>query len=522
VSRLPFAPIWLAIGLATLAFAVVGTVSRPALYSDSAWGLLGWDAVRGWAFNHPVVPDAANISRDIVGFMTAWTPGQHVFPGALETLGLDLGLSCVLVATAFSIAGLVGWHALYRAFGFPPRTVVVALAVMVFSRFFNLPFTIYNGGEVLMFGVAPWFTLLVWRMRALPWRGVPALLAGSFVVFLAKLSGIVFAAAAVGAAALCGDQPWRQRDTARRIVVAALVIGVVGVTFYLAWFAHGWTAASGSPGAHTPSLAVSLAVAVSALWTASLSLGDLVAFLLLNPGRPVLTSIAEIYFALLPATLALLGWVTWSLRETHGEYLRFVGLLVVAMGAVVVATMVRGSVSLDERHFRILALLALVGIVHIVLGTPRRGLRLLFGVLVVGAGIYAVTSFIARAEANHHRPLGIRGLRHIIASAPVLDYIRAIDRVGPNGDIPLILVTSPDIGLEVRHSRVLSNHADFQSIPELRRQVYRGRVPRLYVLVQKALVANGKADVILQSFVDYRSDEWSSLPLGDFVAFKAS
>ena len=71
----------------------------------------------------------------------------------------------------------------------------------------------------------------------------------------------------------------------------------------------------------------------------------------------------------------------------------------------------------------------------------------------------------------------------------------------------------------MRNARSWSNHADFESIADLRKQIRRGRVDRLYVIVQQKLVDNGKADEILRSFVDYPIERWAKIPLGDFVCF---
>jgi hypothetical protein len=53
----------------------------------------------------------------------------------------------------------------------------------------------------------------------------------------------------------------------------------------------------------------------------------------------------------------------------------------------------------------------------------------------------------------------------------------------------------------------------------MRNLKFRGRVPRLYVIVQKRLVAQGKAQAMVEQFVDYKPSEWKEMPLGDFVCF---
>ena len=105
------------------------------------------------------------------------------------------------------------------------------------------------------------------------------------------------------------------------------------------------------------------------------------------------------------------------------------------------------------------------------------------------------------------------------ATPQLLDFIRKIDVSGPDARRTLIFMPSPELILEVKNARSWSNHADFESIDDLRKQIRRGRVDRLYVIVQRKLLDNGKADAILRSFVDYPIDGWTRIPLGDFVCF---
>lgn len=505
-----------------IGYAIAGAVVRPAMFSDSGWGFLGWDTqARALAFNHSVGPHPDDISRDIERFMSTWTPGQHVLPGLVERLGLSLGLAILVVVTVFSVLGLVGWYALYRAFGFPLPTIAVALLVVTCSRFFNLAFTIYTGGEVLLFGVTPWFVLLAWRLRALRWTAVPPLIAGIAVLVFAKLSGIIFGAAVVGGAAVCGDRAWATWDTLRKLAVAGVTVVLTGVIFYFAWYSRGITAANIMVESLHPDGAIFyIALSVGSLWSASLSLLDLANWLLLHPSRPVLESVAAPVYVFLPLSVATFA-VTWRrLNAAYGEYLRFALAIAAAVAAFMVLMWMAGrTVGLEERHFRAPSLILLVGVVHAFIATRSRLLQILFAAVAGLACLYGLASFVTRIETNMRHPLGERGIRLLNVSPELIAFIRKIDLPGPDARKTLVFLPSPEIALEVRNARAWSNHADFQSIDELERDVRRGRVDRLYVIVQRKLVGDGKAAVILKSFVDYPMDGWKEVPLGDFVCF---
>lgn len=505
----------------TVGYTAAGAIVRPNMYSDSGWGFLGWYTQdRASAFNYSLGPDPLDISREVEAFMSTWTPGQHLLPGLVEKLDTSLGLAIIVVVAVFSVLGLFGWFALYQGFGFPLRTTALALAIIACNRFFNLSFTNYSGGEVLLFGVAPWFTLMTWRLRELRWMAVLPLVAGAAVLVFAKLTGIVISAAIVGAATICGDRAWRTWDTLRKLVAAGVTVVLMGAIFYFAWYMRGMTAVSMTAPVHPDGLLFYVAFGLSCLWSASLSLLDLANYLFLNPGRQIFQSIDVVAYAYLPLAIATFA-ITWvRLRHSHGEYLRFAFSASAAIVAFFLLFWMTGkSANLDERHFRIPSLLLFIGVVHAFTSSRSRLLQLGFAGGAGLACLYGVTSFVTRTEVNYRYPMGDRGFRQLNASAEAIAFIRKIDLAGPDAKKTLIFLPSPEIALEVRNARSWANQADFESLGDLKARAYRGRIDRLYVFVQKKLLGNGKADAILRSFVDYPIDGWTMVPLGDMVCF---
>lgn len=510
----------IALGL-TLAYAVSGAIIRPSMYSDSGWGFFGWDRRHGLPFNYGAYPDPSNFAKDAFGFLGWWSPGQHVLPGLVEEMGLDLGLSIIVVTTAFSLLGLAGWFTLYRSFGFPAGSSAIAVAIVACTRHFALPFGVYNGGEVLLFGIAPWFLMLVWRLRELRWTVVLPLVAGAAVMTFAKLSGILIAACAIGAVAGSPGR-WFSKETIRRGFVAAVTILLIGVTFYFVWFSRSATPVSDGAMQEGGWLDIlrQVVFTLGATWSAALSFGDLASYIALHPSRPLLPSLFPVHCGFLLFAVAIFAFVWWRLRDSHADYLRFSVLLWGSVAIVLTVVSAKGgAVGADERHMRIVSLVLFGGIVHSVVSAPNTWVRSTFSVAALVVVAYGVSSYVAHGAWNLKRPLGDRGFRHQIADAAVLDFIHGIDAAQADRFSTFIYVTSPEIALEARNVRGGSNHADFQTPETLSQIKLRGLVPKLYIIVPKRLVDSGKAAVMLHSFVDYPESAWREIPVGGSVVF---
>lgn len=509
--------------LLTVVYATVGFVIKPSIYSDSSFGFLVWDSFsRGGAFNHQVSPDPVNIVNDVSAFSAWWAPGQYLFPGLLERMGVDLGTAIIIVVTACSALGLWGWHTLYRAFGFSPRTSAIAIALMAATRYYSLPFSIYTGGGILLFSAAPWFLLLVWNCRDLRLTAVIPLAASSLGLMFLKLTGIVLAGAAISAAVLSSGRPWLTRETIRKAMVAALTLGLLSVISYYAWLARGSTPVSVATGFHPSKLPISIGFLVSAIWSGMFSFGDLANYIFLHPSRPILSSGELVYYVLLVPALGTLAIMVQRLQASHADYLRFALLTAASMAAFFVLTWLRNSaVSLEERHLAPISLMLFVGVVEAFGQARSLILRLLFAGAALLAVLYGLGSFYNHARTNLEDPLGPRGVRLHNATAALLEYLPTIDIEGPGAGDTLIYAPSPEVALEVRNSRVIATHADFEDISDLESRIYKGRVRRLQVIVPQRLVANGKADAILKSFVDYPRGAWTRKSLGDFVVYSA-
>ena len=484
------------------------------MYSDSAYGFLVWDSmVRGAAFNRWLLPDFGDIARDQSLFMAVWSPGQYLLAGPLEWAGLGLGAAMNVVTTVFAALGLVGWYRFYRSWNFPSASAVLAIAITAGSRHFALPFGIYNGGEVLLFGGMPWFLLLLRRCAALAPRQALTLLAALVAVAFLKLSGIVFAVSALAALVIYDLWPLHAIKW-RRPLTAALLVSVFMAAFYFFWISKGWTAIDAKNGGAWASLPLRFLEGWAAATMAMFSLGDLAARILQRPGQQMLQNLDSIYLIASVPALALLVWSGRRLRASQADYLRFAGAVAVFYVLAMALIYAKGGALLmEDRFYRPLALVLLVGVVHAV-SSARPAIRLPLGALAAATMVYGVSSYVVRLQHNLHAPLGSRGFHHGTLTADGLALMRR--ELGTGDKEAVIWTMMPEIALEARPGRALVN-AELEG--QLGVRIYKGRASQVLVFVDDKMIKDGKAEIVLKSFVDYDRAKWVATKAGDTTLF---
>src|SRR5262249_7737999 len=136
---------------------IVSFFIRPAVAYDPGFGFLAFRSMlEGGSFNKITAPDPANIAEDVSYFLTWWSPGQYLIPGTFVWLGTDYGLAISLTTFFATVIGFFGWAQVARSFDVSYFVLFLFMFGLVTFRYVTVPFLIYNGGEVLLFAVAPW------------------------------------------------------------------------------------------------------------------------------------------------------------------------------------------------------------------------------------------------------------------------------------------------------------------------------------------------------------------------------
>lgn len=512
--------IYWTVGALVAVYAVIAFVVAPAMYPDSGWGFVVSESMaRGGPFNRIVEPALDDLSRDSSAFSGLWSPGQYMLPHALRLLGLKLGPALVIVTIVFTALGLVGWQAFYASWGFPPLTVAIAVALIAGSRAIALPFGIYNGGELLLFGTVPWFLVLLGRWRAFTIAQSVGIVIAMGVVTFMKLSGAVIAYAALAAMVVYDVLP-PSIGRLRRPIMATLIAVAFAAGFHLVWLSQGVTAATGSSGS-TALVWADLGPRFLQGWAATffgmLSLGDLARRLFQSPANPMLQSLDTLHLIASVPALLLMAYMCRRLWGAHADYVRFA--LATALFYILAMTLIYssgGDIHMEERFYRPLAWVLLVGVVHAV-ATSGVALRLPLAAVAATAVVYGIGSYFVRMQQNLQYPMSSQGLRHQYLSHDAMALLKT-EIAGPydRKDTVVWVIDAPDAVLELANARVIPSGA---SPAELARRSYDGRVGKLFILLPTTMVADGSAAALLKRFRDYDPTRWVATSRGDATLY---
>lgn len=192
--------VYAATGIVLLLFISIYLCFSPHVISiDSIYGFLAYKGtVQTGTFNVLQNVSPGNVGAMQQHFVAWWSPGQWIFPGTLNYLfGWRLGVASILTTFIFSLSGLFGFYRLYKYFKFPSATIVLSLLIIIISDTFYNSFIIYQGGEILSFGVFPWFLYYLLKLEKYTFSNLLVILLLFLLCFTAKTTLIIYCSAAI-------------------------------------------------------------------------------------------------------------------------------------------------------------------------------------------------------------------------------------------------------------------------------------------------------------------------------------
>jgi hypothetical protein len=519
-------------------------------YDPSAGFRVLQNMLNGGAFNTVTVPDPANIAQDVIIFQTWWSPGQYLVPGSFIWLGSNYGLALSFTALIATLIGVVGWIQVARSFAVTPFVLSIFVLGLCTFSYVTLPFQTYNGGEPLLFAVAPWsLHAMRWAVNKPPILSLTISFISAALLFFAKLTGVIVFAANVGAISLLGLIHQRRLTSS---ITAMWVASAIGALCYLMfWRARGQVPADGSAFSfHWFPIWFSVAGAtfsgisgfdfsfwfLSHLWVGIVVSGQQVVEIL----RREIKLLAYLFG---PLGLLLIGWVWLRLRRTPHRDTAILLLSVISLYAVALAAVYlrKADISVEERHFRyagiLFFLLVLTALDQRCVPLAKR----LICVTIFVLGCFGLKQYITAAYAQMQRGYydPMTGISQVV-SPTILQYLRS-DARQHHIQRPVAVIYWSEVSISLPQFRTiltrkiaapdedfefeLLNHRLLDPAIEHRRDAKRpqakfaGRAEKIFVIVPQEVQLTGTAEAILRSFTGYEFDSWRQTNLDGTIIY---
>jgi hypothetical protein len=196
----PYRYIWILLLLMTVV--TVFCFFRPLVLSvDSTYGFLAYKGTLFFRqFNVIQQIPVNDMGRVNPVFMSWWSPGQWLFPGALNAvLGIRLGVGAILVSVIALVTGFIGYYRLFLFFNFSFAISLLSILIIFSSSTLYYSLIVYQGGEVLEFAFFPWYLLYVMRIHKISIWNILVTAALFLFCFIAKTTLLIYGPLVVAA-----------------------------------------------------------------------------------------------------------------------------------------------------------------------------------------------------------------------------------------------------------------------------------------------------------------------------------
>jgi hypothetical protein len=531
----PYRLILLLVYLYVLILGILVITVPPGFDPDSGWGFMVMHNMeRGAAFNHLVSPDPANIAANRSIFLSWWSPGQYMVPYLLKVLlKINSGHAISLTILGGYLTGLTGFYLFFKKLGFTKLIAALSIAFIATQQFFIGQFVYYNGGELLLFAFLGWFLYGCFSFQRVTWQAVLFIFIAGLLGFFAKSSVLWMLAAGTccvwvntslgDTCKLAGQLGLRRSLTDKHIILPWLKNGIVLFlplaaaclvisVFYLSKGPN----PSGESG-HFLFKPEVVGFPLASPLLSGFSVDELMDGLIYQPDGPTVTYHLAIIILFALATSSLLFvWLIIKFRAGEKYLVAFLSFYL--LGCVVFGYMYfkQFTVSFEGRHFRIIGLLAIPGIIYLLFKSTAG--KAIFFVAWIAFSYAGLRYFSDEFRENRQAARGNLGLSEQLYDTLAMKKILQLDR--EHHDNAIFVVMSADIGAEITHNRVITIDAETVPNGDFSKIKYKGKSGPLFILVPQTLVAKDGDPSILKSFAGYH--HFSSKQLSpDFYLYSA-
>lgn len=496
--------LWAAIITAIAVVSISTLLVSVSTYPDPGWGFLTWKSIQhGGNFNMLPEPDSDNIAKDTYRFLTWWSPGQYLIPGGIAAFtGLKIGWGMVITSIIFTISGVAGFYFLFDKLGFNRKITLLSVLVLCSQIQTLLPLLVYNGGEPLIFGVAPWFLYCCLDFKLKPFRLLLLILL-SWIGFIAKSSFLLITISGF----LFIFFKWISiKPTFKELAIKTSWLLFAGlmivIPIFFLFLQKGDNPSTGAKGFSITVMNFLFPAAIPFL--GAFSVDEIFNrffhpnyIAILPPSDALFYGLAFLLVIFLLAKIYLnrIGSVSYRcLLFTTYFFFLFFFLMQYCRHA---------AISMEGRHYHILSLLFIPGVLQLINQTKITAVKRASQLLVLATCLYTWNNYFHHLKLNRNEALSANTRVHQdLLDNQTLLKLHQLDNQYQHQ--ALFVVMSPEIGLEIEQNRILV--MSFDGIAKGQdEETYDGRVKKLFLFVPTLYTKGKSAQLIKSAFTDYKS-----------------
>jgi hypothetical protein len=503
------------VGLAVVVPSLFLFLIPPALFPDPS---IGFQVLRcmhlGGGFNNIVAPDQDDISQTYTEFLTWWSPGQYLVPYFFKFItGLNLGQAIAATVVVAKLLGLAGFFQFFKKIGFTPLISALSLVFIICQEAFVVPYVYYSGGEVLLFAFEGWFLYGCASLTGPGFKLFMFVLISGWIGFFLKSSFVWIYAAGLFFL-------WIRLSPAGDWLKKGIWIGVPAVVsmtcIYAFFLSKGQSPASAAHGIKLTLETFGFPLASPLL--SDFSIDDILHGMLFHTGKPILTESWSLVLMVLLAIGSLILVFNILRKSPNKNYRMMVPVFyVIASLFFGLSYLFQANISYEARHFRVLGLLMVPGIIYLV-SSSKLTYKVLFALIFAGLAYNSFNYMIKGLTLNSHCARGETGIAQVNIDQQSLNQIMKLDRETKNATFVFI---GNDLGLEIMHNHLINMLpvADDLKI-NMDDYTYKGFAGPLFIVLPETY--NGpKEKLIMKSFPNYAG--WNVSMLSDnYVLYTAA
>ncbi|RYU91665.1 hypothetical protein EWM62_06930 [Mucilaginibacter terrigena] len=499
---------------------VLTIITPSAIFPDASWGFLVMRSMQmGGAFNVLTKPDQQNIASNVSEFISWWSPGQYLLPHFFKTIfGLNTGQAAAVTTALCQIIGLAGFYSFFKKAGFTPLITALSLVVIICQQAFFTPYIFYTGGEILLFAFTGWFLYGCLVFTKANWKFALFVLLSGWIGFICKSSfiwiyaaGLLFTWVQISKG-LSGIRAWVLKGFWVAIPAVASV-----VVIYILYLNKGVNPSSGSNGFDLSWKTLAFPIASPLL--SGFSVDDLFNGLIFHNDDAILSPGWVMLVILLLAVLSVVLIYAIYRNAPNKSYqailIIFYSVSILFFGS---AYMRKLDISYEARHFRVMGLLIIPGLLHL-FSHYKMVFRVALGLAIGGIMFFTIQFYLTGYYGlKNYTAYGTSGIGQQFIDQQSLNYIKLLDDRNKNATFVFF---SPDIGLEIQHNRAIILPALSKDINiNFDEYLHKGHAGPLYILMPSHYIGI-RASVILKSFPGYKGFSLKELS-DDYVLYFAT